>query len=184
MTDLLEKAIRENHDAFDDEAPQGHFERFEKKLDKGIDHQRKFKKQLFWQIAAVLVIALLLGNQVRLSMAPKTISSPTLASVSPEYGEVEFYYTSAIDQSMARWTKLTKEGYISGADQKMMQQELAEFDRIHKQLQKDLKSTPGDERVINAMLEYYQARLHVIQLVVDKLQKAKQQKLTNNETEI
>ncbi|HKJ41419.1 MAG TPA: hypothetical protein VKA27_04960, partial [Sunxiuqinia sp.] len=110
--------------------------------------------------------------------------APTLASVSPEYGEAEFYYTSAINQSITQWNKMVREGAISKEDQKMMKKELADFDRMHKQLQQDLEATPDDERVINAMLEYYQAKLNVIQLVVSKLEKAKQQKLTNNETEI
>lgn len=186
MNDELEKLIRKNKDFFEDDAPSGHFERFNAKFDREFKPAKKLNRKIILRIAASLIFMLLLGNQIRMYLAPSRdpVSAPTLASVSPEYGEAEFYYTSAIDESMKQWNKLVKQGAISEADQKMMKQELAEFDRLHKQLQKDLKSAPDDERVINAMLEYYQSRLHVIQLVIDKLQKAKQQKLMNNETEI
>ena len=186
MNDRLEKIIRENKEAFEDDAPTGHFERFEAKLDREFKQSKKFNRKVILRIAASLVFLLLLGNQIRMYLAPSQTDTPTptLASVSPEYKEVEFYYTSAIDESMEQWNKLVKQGAISEADQKMMKKEIAEFDRMHKQLQQELKATPDDERVINAMLEYYQARLHVTQLVIDKLQQAKQQKLTDNETEI
>lgn len=186
MNDGLEKIIRENKEAFEDDAPLGHFERFEAKLDQEFAHKQRFNKKLILRIAASLIFLLLLGNQIRMYLAPSQAPAPapTLASVSPEYGEAEFYYTSAINQSITQWNKMVREGAISKEDQKMMKKELADFDRMHKQLQQDLEATPDDERVINAMLEYYQAKLNVIQLVVSKLEKAKQQKLTNNETEI
>ena len=183
MSDILEKAIRENKDALVEDAPEGHFERFEAKLNKEFKTKNKFNRRLL-QIAAVLIFALLLGNQLRIYFAPKQVQVTSLASVSPEYGEVEFYFTSTIDQSMVEWEKLNKEGYISEADQQMMTNEILEFDQLQAQLQQELKANPDDERVINAMLEYYQAKLSVITLITDKLKEVKQQKLTNNETEI
>lgn len=65
-----------------------------------------------------------------------------------------------------------------------MENELEDFDRIQAQLQKELEANPEDERVINAMLEYYQAKLSIITLIIEKLKEAKQQKITHNETEI
>ena len=184
MTDILEKAIRENKELFEDDAIDGHFERFEAKLNKEFGHRRKFNRKLYLRIAVSIVFVSLLGNQLRIYLAPDKAPVSNLASVSPQYSEVEFYFTSAINQSMSEWEQLNKEGYISEDDQKMIKQEMADFDQLHLQLQNELKATPDDERVINAMLEYYQARLNVITLVINKLNNVKQQKLTNNETEI
>jgi len=47
-------------------------------------------------------------------------------------------------------------------------------------LQVDLEANPTDERVINAMLEYYQARMNIITIIINKLQDAKQQKNNRN----
>lgn len=184
MNDLLEKTIRDNKEAFEEDAPMGHFDRFEAKLDKELKHQKRFSKKTYLQIAASIIFVLLLGNQIRLYMATEDPQPVTLASVSEEYGEVELYFTSAIDQSMKEWDKLNKEGFISEADQDMMQKEMQEFDQMQAQLQQELSANPDDERVINAMLEYYQAKLSVITLIIDKLEEVKQQKLTNNEIEI
>jgi chromosome segregation ATPase len=67
----------------------------------------------------------------------------------------------------------------------MMQEELAEFEQRLNNLRKDLAANPNDERVINAMLEYYQAKLSVINMIVNKLEEVKQQqKNTQHEIEI
>lgn len=188
MKDVLEKIIRENRNKLEEDAPLGHFERFEAKLNK--QHRKPFRtdRKFILQLAASLVFVLLLGNQLRMYFAPDHTSQPTeiatLSSVSDEYSEVEFYFTSAINQGMSEWNKLIKDGYISEANQKMMTNEIKEFDRMEKQLQKELQANPDDERVIQAMLEYYQARLSVTTLIIDKLKEVKHQKITQNETEI
>ncbi|WP_299577554.1 hypothetical protein [uncultured Sunxiuqinia sp.] len=184
MNDLLEKIIRENKDAFEEDAPQGHFERFEQKLDKEFKHRSRFNRKFYLQLAASLLFVLLLGNQVRMHLASNQAEPVTLASVSEEYGEVEYYFTSSINQGLKEWEQLSKDGFISEADQRMMTREMEEFDQMQAQLQKELEANPDDERVINAMLEYYQAKLSVITLIIDKLKEVKQQKLTHNETQI
>jgi hypothetical protein len=189
MEDLLEKAIRENKGAFEEDAPLGHFERFEAKLDEEFKQKNKNNRKIYLQIAAALVFALLLGNQLRMYLAqphqqPQPAPPANLASVSPEYGEVEFYFTSTIGQSLNEWEKLSKAGVISEENQQLMAKEMEEFDKMEAQLQKELNANPDDQRVIDAMLEYYQAKLSVITLIIDKLKEVKQQKTTDNETEI
>lgn len=188
MKDLLEKIIREHKHELEEDAPLGHFERFEAKLNK--EHKKPFRvdRKFILQLAASLIFILLLGNQLRMYFGPDQTSQEqetvTLASVSDEYSEVEFYFTSAISQGMSEWDKLVEDGYISEANQEMMTNEIKEFDRMQEQLQKELQANPDDERVIQAMLEYYQAKLSVITLIIDKLKEVKNQKLTHNETEI
>ncbi len=188
MKDLLEQIIRENKHELEEEAPLGHFERFEAKLNREHKKQIRFDRKFILQLAASLVFILLLGNQLRMYFAPdqgkQTQETATLSSVSDEYSEVEFYYTSAINQGMSEWDKLVEDGFISEADQQMMTNEIKEFDRMQEQLQQELQANPDDERVINAMLDYYQARLSITTLIVDKLKEVKHQKMTQNETEI
>ncbi|KOH44174.1 hypothetical protein [Sunxiuqinia dokdonensis] len=187
MKDLLEKTIRENKLKLEEEAPEGHFERFEAKLNR--EHKTfRLDRKMILQLAAALVFVLLLGNQLRLYFGPvqsqQEQQAATLSSVSDEYSEVEFYFTSAINQGMSEWDKLIQDGYISEADQQMMTNEIKEFDQMQAQLQKELQANPDDDRVIQAMLEYYQAKLSVITLIIDKLKEVKHQKMTHNETEI
>lgn len=182
--DILEQLIRDNRSLFDEDAPEGHFERFQQKLNKEPIPIRKNRKKLFLQIAAAVAFVLLLGNQVRmyLQMPADKQESYSLASVSSEYGEAEFYYTSAIDQGMEQWNKLMDDGMISLEEQQMMQQEIDEFETTYQKLQQELKANPGDERVVNAMLELYQTRLSIIHLIIEKLENIKKQ--NHDESEI
>ena len=75
-------------------------------------------------------------------------------------------------------------GLISEKEQNMMDKELSDFGNIYGTLQKDLEANPTDERVINAVLEYYQTKLSVINMIVNKLEEVKQKNNTRNETEM
>ena len=183
MTDYLEKTIRENKSAFDEEPLDGHFDRFESRLDK-MHGKKKPGWKTYLQIAAGLLLAVLLVNQGRMYLSKGEPEPVNLAQIAPEYAEAEFYFTSSIDKGLAQWNRLFEEGHISKEEQKMMVAEMEEFDKMKVELEVDLKANPNDERVINAMLEYYQAKLSVITLIIEKLEDVKQQKLTKYETEV
>ena len=144
------------------------------------------------KIAAAVVFVFLAVNQIAIYLNPErngnqvqnNENSVSLASISPEYGEIEFYYTNAINAGLTQWTSLSEEGFISEEEQQMMDIELKDFEDRFKDIQKDLAANPHDERVINAMLQYYQTKLSIINMIVDKLEEVKQQKNTENEIEI
>ncbi len=195
--DNIEEMILNNLKELNDNEPMdGHFERFQAKL----NTQNKKKKITFnvvWKVAAAVVFVLLAVNQANIYLSPdKQTENPainnadfSLASVSPEYKEVEFYYTNAINIGLDQWNSLKTDGFISETEQETMVAELADFEARFKTLQTDLAANPGDERVINAMLEYYQAKLEIINMIVNKLQEVKQlkgknQDINNDKSEI
>jgi len=182
--DNIEELITNNLDGLNEMEPaDGHFERFEAKL-KAQQKKKTITLRLVWKVAAAVVFVLLAVNQAAIYFSPdgkgliptKGNSEVTLASISPEYREVEFYFTNSINVSLEQWNQLKNEGAISEEEQNLMDNELLEFDRLHQSLQKDLTANPNDERVINAMLEYYQSKLHVISMIVDKLQEVQRLK--------
>jgi len=179
--DIMEKTFRDNKAIFEEDAPPGHFERFEQRLNQ--QHIRPFYRQrkFYLRVAAAVVFVLLVGNQVRMYMDRPTERPATLSSVSPEYREAEFYYTTSIDEGMRHWKRLTADGEISPEEQDMMKQEIAEFDATYKRLQEELAANPEDERVINAMLELYQTRLSIINLIINKLEDIKKLKENNHD---
>lgn len=189
--DYIEELIRKNADLLNDNEPaDGHFERFEAKL-KAQGEPRKINRNLLLKIAAAVVFAFLASNQLFMWLSPQTPTSYynkhkqqelSLASLSPEYQEVEFYYTTSINTGLSQWNALNSEGYISSEEQEMMQEELKEFEDLYKNLQADLAASPNDERVINAMLEFYQTKLSLINMIVSKLEEVKQQKEEHNES--
>lgn len=183
--DYIEKLIQNNLEALNDNEPMdGHFERFEAKL-KAQHKKRKISLNVVLKVAAAVVFVFLATNQAFIYFSPNSQglilnankpSEVTLASISTEYKEVEFYYTTSIKTGLNQWDELNNEGYISDEEQTMMQTELEEFEKLYKSLQDDLAANPNDERVINAMLEFYQTKLSLINMIVNKLEEVKQQK--------
>jgi len=173
-TDDIEKLILDNLDRLNNQEPkEGHFERFEEKLNR----RRKGRKTLriAWRVAAAAVFLLLAVNQALIYLAPvQEDESVTLGSISREYEDVEFYYTSSIEEGLTRWEQFEKVGLLTEEDKRMMDNELKEFENVLKGLQKELKANPNDERVINAMLMCYQNKLNVINLIINKLQEVKE----------
>ncbi|MEN6453549.1 MAG: hypothetical protein ABFD10_04755 [Prolixibacteraceae bacterium] len=186
MNDPIKNIIQTNREAFDAEPPEGHFGRFQLKLEK-TQKKRRMTVRSWLEIAAAVLIIVLAGNQARIyfsNNSEKEAVVPTLSSVSPEYQEVEYYYTSAIDEGMTHLKKLQEQGVIPPEEQQMMELEMKEFRETYARLQKDLKANPEDERVIQAMLEVYQSKLSIITLIINKLETVKQQKKTNHEAKI
>ena len=160
--DNIEELILNNLKELNDNEPMdGHFERFQAKLNKQ-NKTRKITFGLVWKVAAAVVFVFLAVNQANIYFSPDKQAENSvadnnefsLASVSPEYKEVEFYYTNAINMGMDQWNNLKSDGFISETEQETMNTELVEFEERFKTLQTDLAANPGDERVINAMLEY------------------------------
>lgn len=187
--DNIEELILNNLKELNDNEPMdGHFERFQAKLNKQ-NKTRKITFGLVWKVAAAVVFVFLAVNQANIYFSPDKQAENSvadnnefsLASVSPEYKEVEFYYTNAINMGMDQWNNLKSDGFISETEQETMNTELVEFEERFKTLQTDLAANPGDERVINAMLEYYQAKLEIINMIVNKLQEVKQLKDSSGE---
>ena len=183
MKDKLEHLIWEKREFIqNDEPPEGHFDRFEGRLEKMRQRNRKFNYRQIWRIAAVVAFAVLITNQIVILTKKHKAEKFSLGSVSKQYREVEFYYTSAINAGMLEWNKMAQKGYLSEQEISGMKKEQKEFDQQYQSLVKELKTNPDDERVINAMLEYYQTRLNIINLIINDLKHAKQQKYENNET--
>ena len=185
MNDELERLILNNRNSIQDEEPlEGHFERFEARLQKESKTVRRIDFPSVLKVAAVVVFALLAVNQARIYFFPEKKQTLSLSSISPEYREVEFYYTNSIQQSMNQWNAFRREGLVSKQEQQMMQEEQQEFDQVYQKLLQDLKANPNDERVINALIEYYQSRMNVISIITNKLQEIKQKKYQKNERKI
>ena len=182
--DHIEDLILGNLDKFEGNEPlEGHFERFEAKLKK--QHRNKvFTLKNFGRLAAAAIFAFLVINQALIYFTPKEKEIASLGAISNEYSEVEFYYTSEIKSGLNQWDNFYKAGILSEQDNLMMKAELKEFDEMMEKLQEELKANPNDQRIINAMLEHYQTKLNLINLIINNLQEVKTKNETNHEIEI
>ncbi|MGC9374642.1 MAG: hypothetical protein ACP5DQ_06330 [Bacteroidales bacterium] len=182
----LEKIINENRSVFDSFEPdEGHFDRFEQKLKQLHKSKSKTFTLGFMLKAAVITLLVVLSG---LWIYDNTFTTPSLKKgialreISPEYSEVEMYYTKLVNQ---KYNEINDIPFIDNKQKKMLMHELNEMDSIYENLKKDLTLNPNDERVINAMIQHYQLKVEVMNQILGQLQQVKnieQQKSENYES--
>ncbi len=177
--DELEKFIRENKEMFTNEEPlEGHFERFEDRLR---FQQRRNRIRQLYRITSIAAVGLLLIASSIFVYDRYFDAAPTsikLGDINPELQKVEYFFTSQIDQTTTGIDSLSH--YTDKMTMDAMHQEIARMDSLHTDLQMKMGLNPGDERIVNAMIFYYQARLKVMQNFVDMLNQIKQNNNSKN----
>ncbi len=181
--DKLEKFFNEQHDAFDEEPKEGHLDRFEVRL--GQIRTPKNSGQSgglpFLKIAAAAVVLLLAANLFVYLLPQKTLTENQTAS-NGDMAETATFYTTRINSGMSQLKQLADKGIGSEAELAQIKMEMDEMDHLHQDLQKEYSENPNDERVINAMIEYYQTKLNIINTIKTDLENAKTIKNKSHET--
>ena len=180
----LEDIIRNNRDFFEDAEPSdGHFERFNRKLEmrfQAITPKRSIVPYLLRAAVVTLLVTLSSLWTWDHFIRPGN-SRMTLGDVSPQYKEVENYYIHQVNMV---------EGEIGNIDLKnnpeqksILLDEMRSMDSVYVSLQKELKANPGDERIINAMIEHYQTKLEVMTYIVNQLKTIRNENQNTTENE-
>lgn len=161
----------------DEEPSAGHFERFQDKLQKkrGKQHFR-----IFLRVAAVLVFIFLSADLYLYLKETKTGDQP-LTSRNNEINEAGSYYTIQINNEMNQVEKLVNQGAGSKKDLEAVRSEFSEMDNLYQNLRKDYLANPNDERVQNAMIQYFQAKLEILNIIKNNMEIVQQQKLKYHE---
>lgn len=173
--DELEKTIKGFHNILQaDEPAEGHFERFEMKLNAATQN-KTLKWWKYWPgVAAILIIALVVF--IPKQQKNRTI---TLGGLSEQYAQVEYYYTSNIKQQTHKINQLNRQS-DNDPIVKMLVNELEQYDIVYEQLCSDLNATPNDERVINALINFYKTKLEITARILESIEQ-KTIKIDKNE---
>jgi hypothetical protein len=162
----------------EEEPAAGHFERFSAKLMKQRKKIRLYSSVL--KVAAVFVLLVLSANLFFYLKDQKAENRLSL-SQSDEIREAEIYYSNLINSGMGDLEIMAKEGIGSEKEVLEVRKELSEMDSQYRNLEKDYRSNPGDERVRSAVIEYYQAKLEILNTVKSGWENAGQLKNRYNE---
>lgn len=179
--DKLEKIFSENRDAFEEEPLEGHFDRFETKLDQyNPVKKRKLNAWPFLKIASVLIIVLLFANLL-IYVIPGKKANNIRQFANSELNETANFYTVRINSGLSQLKRMADQGI--GSEQELLQvkKEMDEMDKLYQDLQKEYSKNPNDERVVNAMIEYYQTKLNIINTIKSDLENVKTLKNKNHE---
>lgn len=177
----LENIFRDHKDEFEEEPQESHFENFLEKMNP------QKKRSLFERVPTVLKVAViitfvffsgLIGYQIR-NLESESLG---LSQISPEYREVELFYTSNINSQLGMLKQLGS--FDKEQHQSILSEELNDMDERYAQLKKELELYPDDERVIQAMIEYYQVKTNVLNRIIEQLYQIKKDNRTALNTSV
>ena len=166
----LEDVIKNNIDSFNsDEPSDNHFDRFRKKL-RRLSNTRELYS-LIYRVAVVFILIIMITGVLYI-VSPKEHcrSVKTISKISDELYEVEMYYQSQINFNCK---KIRNMNFDNKTEKKLVFSELKELDNDYRELKDDLNENPYDDRVINAIINYYQLKLEFMNTILN-------QNITNN----
>ncbi len=180
--DNIEQLFKKLEGQFDLDAPTlGHQDRFLQKLKGQQGFAEAPKKRANWWKPMMLAasIALLLG----LYLGNVFFNNPTeLEEISPQMAETQVYFTSLIEQELAKVKLEENQDTKVIVDDAMEQLEKLEDD--YEELKTQLLENGDDSRLIHAMIQNFQNRIDLLQTVLIQIDEVKLLKNIQNENTI
>ena len=170
---LLEEKIRKNRDILDGAEPsEGHFERFQAKLDPlqevGPARKNWYSARIF-RVAAVIVV--LLGSSVTYYVIDPSVNSNLVsASTLPqEIQEARMYYNKLADEKLQKINQCAASTSEASYIQKVVVDEISLLDSSSVKLEQQLQSDNQNERLINALIRNYKTKSDLLDGILNKL---------------
>ena len=173
----LKKHIEQNRAQLDSERPRkGHEDRFLQKLQERPQPVRRVRFRHVLQMAAS--IAIILASAVVLIKQDRSGDKMAAEELPASIMEADQYYTRQVSE---RYEQIQAYDFESPEEKAVLLDELKDLEMYHTQLLTDLEAHPGDEKVINALIRYYQLKLDVMDQIIYQLNQFKT--ISNNQDE-
>jgi hypothetical protein len=168
----LEKFIEQNHGLFISEEPgQGHIERFSAKMDAYRFPGKHERTMNFLKIAA-LVVFIFLSTAVFFKEFG-LFQAGDIYVVNPgdsELEDAERYYSGLLDNYYNVISHLSFSN--NEHEKKTVLSELQEMDRQVVLMRNDLRQDPGNEIIINAIINHYRIQLELMDNIITQVGKS------------
>ena len=175
MENKIDNLFKKFEGQLDVEVPDlGHFERFEKKLNRA---SKPAKKSNYAFIAVAASVVLMIG--VWLGTFISGTQGMELAQVSVEMEETQNYFTTAIAAQLT-----LVEGERSEDTTQIIEDSLEQINRLelsYNNLTLELKDNSDDQRIIMAMIDNFQQRIEILQNLLIQIEEIKSVNTQNNE---
>ncbi len=174
----LEKFILENRADFDTGVPSLNVWA---NIDRQLDRQRPAVRMVWMKrlrAAAAVLVLLLAGGAAGAYLANRGGAVDSLADVSPEHAEMERYFSSQVEEKMAKLASYKQDGVVKA--------DLKELDETYEQLREELKDAPvgAEEKIIQAMIETYQTKISILEQVLEKVESVNPSTINAAENEV
>jgi hypothetical protein len=167
----LDEYIRSNLDRFDTEEPlEGHFDRFTERLTQL--EKRRFRQtgRVLLRIAAIVLIGLVISYAAirEFNLLKHGTDNIYSGSAGPELNEAEQFYTTQLNIS---YSKIQNLRFNNDQDEKkQVLQEFSEMDKQVRAMKQDLIQNPDDERIVHAIINFYQVKIEMMDMIIARTQ--------------
>jgi len=164
----LEKILLEKRLKLDVEEPENDL------IWEGIRTGLQKKNQLpewFWKVAAIFIFVVSATYFIANERSQKQVVVLTLADISKDLGTQE---QTLKQQVSLKWEEVEKQLPDNNPEIQFLLQQLNDMDAIYNSYQKDLNRTLDNEPVIQAMLDYYEKKIRILNRLLMEIEKQKQ----------
>lgn len=164
----LEKMAGQNRSMFDDHEPEtGHFNRFERKLNKktpgGVWSG-------FIRIAAAFLAGIIIASAGYYYLSSQS-DKAVMAGLPNDVRETLYYYNTVRSNMIS---EIKSYPLSNKEDRDKLMDDLNKQDPGYQKLLDDLKKYPNNERVIHALIEYHKSRVELLQYILSQLESKQQ----------
>lgn len=164
----LEEFVKNNEELFNsEEPPEGHFERFQAKLDRKSGKSRSFlyKSMKYAAVILVLISGFLILDQTNIFKNNDVIVENF--NEDEEFTEVASFYNSQIDQKFEELNNITCKQ--ADGQKEVVNNDMLELNKSFEDLKDELNNNPNNPMIRNAMISNYQMRIDVLDMVIKTL---------------
>jgi hypothetical protein len=160
----MDDFFRQHAGAFDGEEPEpGHIDRFRAKL--GVARERKLRTWIL-RVAAVVLLGMVVTYLAfrEWDMMQETLASSGSEFTSPELQEAEKYYHLQLSRQYIKMQNL--KFYNNKDEKKALLDEFSVIDTQVQDMMRDLRQNPDDERIVNAIFNFYQLKIETMDRII------------------
>lgn len=178
IIDDLDNLFKEKQDCWDIAEPANdHQARFLHKLNSAKAKKTKVRSLDWWK--PLLVAASIVAIISIVMLTPNQSSGKELAAVSPEMQQTQDFFTQAIEKEL--YSLRQEQSPLTEALIKDALKQLNVLEKDYDKLKEDLADSGEDRRVIHAMISNFQARIDLLNQVLDEIEELKTLNTTNHE---
>jgi hypothetical protein len=159
--------IRDNRELFNaDDPPEGHLSRFYDKLETSGSAGKTRTLSALLKIAAVAVIGLFLSALLYKGISLYQSALEDDSCLNKELCEAEDFYSK---QAETYYRRIEKMPFTNDPQtREEILKELREMDVQVEGMKEDLKQNPNDERVIYTIINYYQEKIDMMDMIIER----------------
>jgi len=168
----LNDFINDNIQEFNNAEPyDGHFNRFVNRLRRQETFRSISFRNTIIKIAAIFISVAIISTVMFTALRSwnQKLEALSMSYLNNELVEAEEYYAVQLD---VYYKEIDQMGFPGSYSEKAkILKELDEMDIFIREMKNDLKNNPDNELIINAIINYYQLKLEMMEQIIAKINK-------------